>query len=483
MKLALNRQDSIPLYRQVAHRLRDLMESGILPAGARLPTVRKLAEDHGLTRLTVQSAYGELQDHGWIQSVVGRGTFVAERQRARPAAPEPRLEISGSLAELLQVGDRPARFKLAQATPGEDTYPLKELKSCLGHALLQEGSMGYGPLQGDESLRTAFSRLLLTRGVVTAPEHILVTHGAQQGMDLAFRALSLPDQPVMVEVPVYPGALELLRSRNQPCLEVPLNNLRAVEDFCKRYHPPLFYTIPCFQNPTGIVSSPDIRDGLLELAQRYDFYVVEDDVWGFLAFDDVPPPTLKSSDKNNRVIYVTSVSKTLAPGLRMGAVVAPPEPLATMTQLKHASDLICSSLHQKALAEFLRRGAFEPHLQRVVQTYRDRRDALMESIAEHLPECECTAPRGGLSAWLRLPPGCDESDIFREAKEQGLLVTRGQAFYASHQVPGCLRLSFGTHKPRALQQAVALLGQIVEQSQRRTLLLRQRVRLNANPLV
>jgi 2-aminoadipate transaminase len=483
MKLALNRQDSIPLYRQVAQRLRELMENGTLSAGARLPTVRKLADDHGLTRLTVQSAYGELQDQGWIQSVVGRGTFVAERQRPRPAAPQPRLEISGSLAELLQVGDRPARFKLAQATPGEDTYPLKELKSCLGHALAQEGTMGYGPLQGEESLRSAFSRLLLTRGVSTAPEHILVTHGAQQGMDLAFRALSLPDQPVMVEVPVYPGALELLRSRNQPCLEVPLNNLAAVEEFCRRHRPPLLYTIPCFQNPTGLVSSPETREGLLQLAQRYDFYIVEDDVWGFLAYDDSPPPPLKSSDAGNRVIYVTSVSKTLTPGLRLGAVVAPPEPLATMTQLKHACDLICSSLHQRALAEFLRRGAFDPHLQSVIRTYRDRRDALMEAIQTHLPECECEAPGGGLSAWLRLPAGCDETDIFRQAKEEGLLVTRGQAFYASHQVPGCLRLSFGTHKPRALQQAIALLGQIVEQSRRRTSLLRQRVRLNANPLV
>lgn len=487
MLLSLNREDSIPLYRQVAQRLRSLMENGSLAPGARLPTVRKLAADHGLTRLTVQSAYAELQDQGWIESVVGRGTFVAERSRISPAAPQPRLEIAGSLAELLQAGDRPARFQLAQATPGEDTYPLKELKSCLAHALQQPGSMGYGPLQGEESLRAEFSRWLLNRGLAVAPEHILITAGAQQGMDLAVRSLSLREHPVMVETPVYPGVLELLRARSQPCLEVPLlpqgPRLQSVEEYCKRFRPALFYTIPCFQNPTGLVASDEVQEQLLELADRYNFYIIEDDVWGYLSYDGPAPLPLKSRDRFERVIYVTSVSKTLTPGLRMGAVLAPPEALASMTQMKHASDLICSSLQQKALAEFFRRGAFEPHLQRVVEIYRERRDAMLNAIQTYLPDCEYSSPSGGLSVWLRLPPGVDESEIFREAQERGLAVTRGQAFYASHQVPGCLRLNFGTHKPRALQQAVVLLGELVGRAQRQATQLRQRLRLRANPLV
>lgn len=483
MLLVLDRSDAQPLYRQLSLQIKGLIENGTLGPGSRLPTVRQLAEDHGLTRLTVQSAFAELQDQGWIQSTVGRGTFVSERT---PSPPPSRLQISGSLAELLEAADRPARFQLAQAAPCEDFFPKREWKACLQSALNQEGSLNYGTIQGDENLRSQISRVLLERGLQVPPEQILITHGAQQGMDLVARTLSQPTQPVLLETPCYPGALELLHTLSRPCLEVPVENggpsLKAIEEQCRRHRPSLFYTVPTFQNPTGLLTSPAHRAALLQLAQRYDFWILEDDVWGFLNYTPSLPPPLKAQDRHNRVIYVSSFSKTLMPALRIGFVVASEEVLQALSQKKHASDLVCSLLLQRALAEYLRRGLFPAHLQQVVPLYRQRRDALFSALQKHLGQCRFSQPPGGLSHWLQLPAGVDEQELHQQACSEGLVCARGEAFYTTPR-GGHLRLSFGAHPPGELEQAAELLGQILTRLEQRGAQLRQRTRLRANPLV
>ena len=483
MLLVLDRSDTQPLYRQLSVQLKGLIESGTLAPGSRLPTVRQLAEDHGLTRLTVQSAFAELQDQGWIQSTVGRGTFVADQT---PSPPPSRLQISGSLAELLEAADRPARYQLAQAAPSEEFFPKRDWKACLQAAMHQEGSLNYGTIQGDEGLRSQISRVLLERGLQVPPEQILITHGAQQGMDLVARTLSRPSQPVLLETPCYPGALELLHTLSRPCLEVPVEaggpSLKAIEELCRRHRPSLFYTVPTFQNPTGLLTSPAHRAGLLQLAQRYDFYILEDDVWGFLNYTPSLPPPLKAQDRNNRVIYVSSFSKTLMPALRIGFVVASEEVLQALSQKKHASDLVCSLLMQRALAEYLKRGLFQPLLQKVVPLYRQRRDALHGALQRHLGQCRFSQPPGGLSHWVQLPPGVDEQELYQEACSHGLVCARGEAFYPSPR-GGHLRLSFGAHRPAELEEAAALLGQLLAGMEQRGALLRQRTRLRANPLV
>lgn len=474
MLLVLDRSDSLPLYRQLSQQLKGLIENGTLAPGSRLPTVRRLAEDHGLTRLTVQSAFAELQDQGWIQSTVGRGTFVSAQSSGPPPS---RLEVPGSLAELLQAPDRPARFQLAQAAPSEEFYPRQDWKPCLQAAVNQEGSLNYGTIQGDEHLRSQISRVLLDRGLQVPPEQILVTHGAQQGMDITVRALSKPNQPVLLETPCYPGALELLHTLSRPCLEVPVEQMvKAVEEQCRRHRPTLLYTVPTFQNPTGLLASPAQRAALLALAQRYDFYILEDDVWGFYNYTPSLPPPLKAEDKHGRVIYVSSFSKTLMPALRLGFVVASEDILQSLSQKKHASDLVCSLLLQRALAEYLRRGHFAPHLAKIVPLYKQRRDAFQQALQEHAPECGFHLPPGGLSHWLKLPAGVDESAVFSEACHQGLVCARGAAFFPVPRAQGYLRLSFGGHKPAELEKAAALLGQILRAA-------RQRPRLRVKPLV
>lgn len=472
MKLDLVRDDPVPLYMQIVTRVVELIEQGVLTPGTRLPTVRQMSQAQGLGRMTVQTAYSELQARGWIESVVGRGTFVAERpqSQALPTAISPRVEVPGSLAALLETQAPLARLVLGQAAPAEETFPIKDLKACLGVALNKAGHLSYGSVLGEESLRTEISRLLMTRGLAVSPESLVISSGAQQAIELAIRTLTTPDQSVAVEAPVYPGVLEVLASRRQRILEVPVEDeglsLAQLEKLMLRDRPSLLYTVPTFQNPTGTVTSIEHRKALLEMAERYDFYILEDDVYGHLAFDEAAPRCLKSLDTTGRVVYLTSFSKSLMPALRLGAVVATPGQLAAFIQRKQTSDLVSSSLMQAALAEFLRRGYYKAHLQRVQKLYRERRDAACQTVEDVLPEVRFLEPRGGLSMWLQLPPESDEADLFLQARKHGLVVARGEPFFARPQPRGFIRLSFASVSRPKFRQAANTLAQLIKEQRR-----------------
>lgn len=472
MKLDLLRDDPVPLYQQIVQRVVHLIERGILTPGTKLPTVRAMSKEQGLGRMTVQTAYAELQTQGWIESVVGRGTFVAERSQsgALPQAILPRVEVPGSLAALLETQEPLARFLLAQAAPAEDSYPVKNFKACLAIAMQKPVHLAYGSVLGDESLRAQVSRVLLTRGLAVSPEAILITSGAQQAIDLVIRTLTTPDQTIAVEAPTYPGVLEILTSRRQRCVEVPVDgeglSLPDLRRLCERDRPALLYTIPSYQNPTGTLTSMEHRRQLIEIAERFDLYILEDDVYGHLGLDAPAPPCLKSLDDKGRVIYLTSFSKSLMPALRLGAVVATPTQLGALTRRKQASDLISSPLLQAALAEFLRRGYYDSHLKKVRELYRLRRDVACQTLEDLLPDCRFYVPQGGLSIWLQLPAEVEEAELFLQARKRGVVVAPGEAFFNRSQPRGYLRLSFTSLNKAKFRQAVSVLKDLMDVQKR-----------------
>jgi DNA-binding transcriptional MocR family regulator len=494
MQLTLDRASDVPLYRQVAEQVRELIRAGILPAGERLPTVRQLAEELGLTRLTVQSAYAELQAQGLIESFVGRGTYVAARPEVvrapvaqMPAEPPAPWLSQGLLTELVRMTEQPDLLSLAQAIPAPETYPLKEFGKTLRAALADPAALSYGSVQGEAGLREQVGRALLDRGLATPPEHVLITSGAQQGIDLALRVLARPGDVILAEEPTYTGAIELATQRRQRLVGVPMNedglDLAALEAACRMYRPRLLYTIPTFHNPMGVTMSAERRAALLRVARAHDLMIVEDDVYGLLAYDGPAPPPLKAGDDDGRVFYVTSFSKTVMPGLRLGAVVAPPRYLPELVAAKQGSDLISSPLLQRALADYLRQGHLPAHLQRVRALYAERRDALLGALRRHLSECTWTAPRGGLSIWVTLPAGMGERDFYLEAVERGVGVARGQAFFPQPQRGAHLRLSFGAQSPERIERGVALLGGLLREHLRRHASLMARASRESTPLV
>ncbi|MGO8948114.1 MAG: PLP-dependent aminotransferase family protein [Ktedonobacterales bacterium] len=499
MNLTLDRHSDLPLYRQVADQIGDLIRSGVLSAGCRLPTVRQLAMDHGLTRLTVQSGYAELQMRGLVESFVGRGTFVAKRAQTLPhtttagaayrqSPVEPAVWRSQSLlAELVRMTEQPELLSFAQAIPAPETYPTRELRRAFRTTLDQPDALSYGPIQGEIALREQISRLLLERGIAASPDTLLIISGAQQGIDVALRALAQPGEVILVEEPVYPGIIELALARGQRVVTVPMDQngvmLEALEEACLVHRPRLLYTVPTFHNPTGLSLASDRRASLLAIARTHDLLILEDDVYGMLSYEEPAPLPLKQLDRSGQVIYITSFSKSLAPGLRLGALVAAPDRLPILAAAKQSCDLVTSPLLQRVLATYLRLGHLEAHLQRVRTLYRERRDSLLRALDHYLPGCSYTQPKGGLSVWVSLPEHIDEADYCREAIERGVGIARGEAFFVQPQPRGYLRLSFGSHAPDQIEYGMRLLGETLSEHQRRRVTLLSRAGLTTHPLV
>ncbi len=470
MQLTLERHAGVPIYRQIVNQLRDQIHAGGLPRGSRLPPVRALASDLGLTRLTVHSAYAELQALGLVEAHVGRGTFVAADVQAVPELPPEREAApwvsQNILANLLSHRDRENFLSFAQAFPAPDTYPRREIGRALQATLMGQDGLGYGHIQGEPELRETLSALLLDRGLKTSADDVLITSGAQQGIDVALRALTGPGDVILVEEPVYPGVLELAAQRGQRVVGIPnVNgelNTDALETACRAHRPRLLYLVPTHNNPTGRTLTEAGRRAVLQMATTHDFLVLEDDTYGWLGFEQPAPSALKSSDSDDRVVYITSFSKILAPALRLGAIVAPASRLHALAATKQSSDLVCSTLMQRALAHYIQHGLLATHLVDVRSFYLERRDAMIDSLQRHLSRCTWTCPEGGLSLWVELPAQVIERDFTIDALQQGIGIVPGVAFFAEPRRQAAMRLSFGGNSPERIEQGTAVLGRVLE---------------------
>jgi DNA-binding transcriptional MocR family regulator len=478
IQIVLERESDVPLYRQIVARLHALIRDGALAPGTRLPTIRQLAQELRLTRLTVHTAYTELQAQGLIESVVGRGTYVAATRPASLAAnPAPHMPAmlpvwhARDLLSEVALSERPGLIALTHAIPAPETYPLRELRRAFAAALAHPEALTYGTAQGEPPLREQISRLLLERGLAVPPELVLVTSGAQQAIAVALRALTRRGDVILAEAPTYPRFIELVTRRGQQLVGIPRGaqglDLEALEAACATYRPRLLYLVPTFHNPTGTSLGVQQRAAVLRLAATYGFVIVEDDIYGLLAHDGPAPPPLKASDEGERVVYLTSFSKALAPGLRLGALVAAPHLLPDLAEAKQAADLVSSPIAQLAVAEYLRRESFGAHLQRARELYRERRDIALAALDRYLPGCTWTHPEGGLSLWVTLPEGVNERDLFLDALDRGVGVTRGQAFFAQPQARAYLRLCFGAQPPAQIEEAVRLLAEALRAQLRR----------------
>ncbi len=479
MQIELDRGNREPLYRQLASSVQQRIRSGALPPRTRLPTVRQLAQQLGVTRLTVHSAYSELQSGGWIEATVGRGTFVAEQIEQLITPPEAQLgrEVTpaGMLADILRMAQLPGLLALARADPDAELFPLRAWQRAVDTALSQGGAslMNYTTAQGDQQLRSALAELMRERGVTVGPDEIMVLNGVNHGMALASDLLAGPGATVLVEQPTYLGMLNVLHARNIRAVGVELDAegpiLADLEQLIRTERPAFFYTIPTYQNPSGICMSPTRRAALLELAERYRLPIVEDDIYSMISFESTPPPALKAADRSGLVIYLSSFAKNLMPGLRLGYVVAAPDIIQRMVMLRQAYDICSPLLTQRALAVFLEHGALHSHLRRVRPHYQERRDAMLRAMTRFFPTgVSWTNPNGGYSCWVRLPVGMNVTDLYLSAIGRGVAFTPGAVFSAAPETHPHLRLCYGTEDPDRLSEAIATLGSLLRERQNGT---------------
>lgn len=485
MEIRIDRESSVPVYQQIRSGIRDLILAGRLPDGFRLPPERTLATALGVNRTTILSAYRELKADGLVEAHVGRGTEVVAQRAARsvvePAAPLPwrQLAREGSVREpeplvrdVLALTERHDVISLQAGLPAAELLPLDDLRRVQEEILARKGpeALLHSPTEGVTAFREAICRHMVPRGIRSSPEEVLVTSGSQQGLDLVARTLLSPGDVVVVEEPSFFGALEAFRSARVRLLGVPVDaeGMRTdlLEGLLARQHPRLVYTLPTFQNPSGCVLSAARRRHLLELAWRHQVPILEDDTYSDLRYEGEALPSLKALDPYGHVIHLSSFSKVLYPGLRLGWIAAPRPLVRQLALVKQTVDLHSGTLGQWIVEGFLTSGLFAKHLKRTRAAYRKRRDVLLEALAaERIPGLAWNRPEGGFYAWCRLPDDVRPASLLAHAAAERVAYLPGAASFVEEPPFGSLRLNFTFAPEDDLREGARRLGRALRAAQ------------------
>src|SRR5213080_4630555 len=483
--IQLDRSSDTPLYQQISDKIREAILSGQLAEGIRLPTERALASALQVNRTTVMNAYNQLAGDGLVEGHVGRGTLVKRSQfnylddnydANGPSwlfgLPTTEREILGPdarmLSELASVGDD--IISLAAGTPAIDLLPAEMLNAIFAEGLVRarQSALGYCPVEGLLSLRRDIAMRMRNRGVAVDAQHILILSGSTQGIGLVGRFLLNPGDEVVVEVPTYLGAIQTFRALNARVIGVPTDSegirVDLLESILARHRPRLIYTLPTFQNPTGVVMSPDRRRRLLLLARRYQTPILEDDPYGEVYFDEGKrPQPLKSLDTNQQVLYLSTFSKILAPGLRV-AWLAAPEPIIERLSLhKQIFDLNTTALGQWAVSEILQRNLVDDHLAMLRQRYQHKRDVMLQAIQTHWPEgVRVNTPGGGFHLWCRLPGDMRARALLREATKEHVAFVIGEPFHVDGGGQQQFRLSFAYPEEERIDEGIRRIGHAMQ---------------------
>lgn len=479
MNLVLS-PDAGPLFRQIERQLREAIEHGHYPPGTRLPATRQLAESLGVSRITVKNAYAELASDGLIGPREGSGTYVLAP--VWPASPTP-LTIAAEDWPLWQqeaLARLPARSVAAEpAGPAHPApiaftgagdarlFPVQEFMHALNGVIRHGGRdvLAYGSLDAPcPALCHTIALMLANNGIRCEDDEVLLTSGSQQALALICQALLQRGDAVLVEQPTYDLALDLFRTLGLKPIGVPMDAEGMITDELERllqqHRPRLLYTMPNFQNPSGACLSGERRRHLLKLADRYNLPVVEDDYAGDLRYEGRSQPTLRQLDPGGRVIHVGSFSKMLMPGLRVGFLVARGPIREVLARCKQVTDLTSSPLLLHGLARFMSLGRYQAHLRRAGRAYRERRNALLSSLATRLPDWSVSPPQGGLFAWLRLPDSLDADALLAQARISGVLFAPGGRFFINpEQGRHFIRLNFAARTPDEIALGIARLAE------------------------
>lgn len=488
MRIPLDRRGPVPVFRQIEDFFRQGIQSGSFPPGTRLPAIRELAQDLGVNRITVENAFRELAADGWVAGRVGSGTYV-QTPVPRPSllSPEPaphwplwQQEAASRTAENFSIappgrsadGKKTTPVLFSGGSGDPRLFPAEAFRKVLNAALRKgrHAAFQYGPPRGYPPLLATIAGILGHQGLRTDPENILITGGSQQALALVAQLLLAPGDPVLVESPTYSGALDLFRAFRCRIIGVPTDDrglsTDLLEPLLQQHHPKLIYTIPNFHNPTGTCLTEFRRRQLVVLAQRYNVPILEDDYVGDLRYEGRAQPSLKSLDPGGGVIYVSTFSKMLLPGLRIGFLVADGPVFARLATLKRAIDLATSHPLQLGLESYLSIGRYQSHLRRSRQLYRQRRDAMLAALERFLPSgAMLTPPQGGLFVWLRLPPPLAAGPLLDAARAEGVDFQPGPLSFPEPAAGNSyIRLCFAGHPPEAIEKGVRRLAKAMRKA-------------------
>ncbi len=451
------------------------VRKGAWQPGEKLPSERELAEALKVSRNTVTAAYGELEQQGSMRRLQGKGAFLC----ALPTGEES-FSWSGKVSSMANSLDEPvlellARrlggseilYPLSAGTPSLEVFPAEAYRASMGRVLADSlpSALSVSHTEGQWVLRKA-----IAKWIDVDPQQVMIVAGAQEAIDLTSRCLIEPGDYVVVDSPTYPGAIQSFRSVGARLLPWGTGwSLSQLEELFLRYRPKLLFTMPTFHNPTGRVMTLKTRTGLLELARRYRVPIVEDDVYGRTFFGSHPmPECLYKLDRHSQVLAMSTFSKMLAPGLRIGWIVAPVYMIKQLSLIKMRSNLFTGGMNQFALADLLESGEMDRHLVRL----REHHGRLCAGAVEALrPAVEqglirCRVPAGGLYLWCKLLVPMDADLLFSLFEGNGLSVAPGVAFEPdrSRKASAYFRICYTAAPLEVVVEGVRVLTRVLEEA-------------------
>jgi 2-aminoadipate transaminase len=391
---------------------------------------------------------------------------------------------SSAIRDLLKLTQQPDIISFAGGLPAPELFPIAEFQAAADRVLSKHGSeaLQYSTTEGYLPLRRYIVDKMAEYGIQAATENVLITSGSQQALDLISKVLINPGDLILTECPTYLGALQAWRAYQAEFVSVPIDSDGWITDQLKEAlcsDPKFMYILPNFQNPGGVTLSLVRRRALIDIADHYGIPIIEDDPYGELRFegDHLPPLVVLDSEKFNgralatndsgflrgNVIYLSTFSKTLAPGLRLGWIVAPTEVIQHCITAKQGMDLHTSSYLQMIAYEVVKDGFLKEHVGRIRQVYRERRDIMLDAMTRHFPPgIRWTRPHGGLFLWVTLPEKIDAAVTLEKAVANKVAFVPGTAFHPDGGGSNTFRLNFSNAQPGQINIGIKRLGEVLE---------------------
>jgi len=461
-------------YEALADKIATLIRSGAIKAGDRIPSIRQASARYNVSPSTVFQAYYRLEGRGLIRARERSGYYVSDKaprllpepQASQAVATSSNVTVSELVFSVLESMQDTDIAPLGAAYPAAELFPLEKLAQSLARANrhVDPSSSGANLSPGNEALRRAISLRYMTSGLSVGADEVLITNGALEGLTLALQAITEPGDLVAIESPTFYAVLQIVERLKLKAIEIPVHpseglDLDVLSEALKNNTISACWCMSNFQNPMGATMPETKKQALVTLLGQYEVPLIEDDVYGELYFGSTYPKPAKAFDEQGLVIHCGSFSKSLAPGYRIGWVIAG-RYQEQIRRAKLMTTLSASVPAQLAIADYIGRGGYDRHLRKLRHLLEDQQALMTSAIATHFPVgTKVTRPRGGYFLWLELPDNIDSLTLYHECLAKGINLAPGPIFSASEEYSNCIRLNYGQPLGQ-ITSAVEAIGRI-----------------------
>lgn len=485
--IKIDRKSPTPIYRQIIHKIIQLIEEGVLKNGTRLPSTRQLAQKLGINRSTICHAYLELLALGYVESSPGSYTTIRKRpevvtknhksDKGLISWPQVSNPACNNLYRIFQnyspeyrVNDSSGIINLSQLDLDSRIFPVEDFRRCLNQVLINEDSkiLQYGECAGYALLREHIAQRLQIHAIAASAKEILITNGTQQALELILKLLTVPGKKVVIEAPTYANILVLLQFYQIDMVEIPMRengmDLQYLKTQLEKFNPAFIYTIPNFHNPTGITTNQAHREALLSICEKFRVPIVEDGFEEEMKYFGKVVLPIKSMDKNQIIIYLGTFSKVLFPGIRLGWIAADEQCTERLTAIKRFCDISSNLVLQAAVAAFCRLGYYDLHIKRMHRIFRKRMQVALNTLKLNMPEgVTWTQPDGGYTIWVTLKTPYPDESLFQEMLlKHGVLVSPGDYYFHRSHPHKYFRLSIANLNEQEIEKGIIRLGEALK---------------------